>query len=622
MSRAVSRTSLLALVLLVALCAPAAAARPDERIDGQFIVVFDESVDRPGAATAARERRHGFRAKHRYAHAVKGFAARLTAGQVRSLRNDPAVEAVVADRVVRAGAALATGDTAPTGVRRIEAATSTTARGAASGAVAVIDTGIDLAHPDLRSHAVSGTNCIDPSRSAQDDEGHGTHVAGTIAAANDGTGVVGVAPGTKLYAVKVLDHNGSGSTSSVVCGIDWVTKNAASLGIRVANMSLGGTGAPVASCATTTDPEHRAICTSSDPSGAGVVYVVAAGNSGWDFDYAPQPDIPAAYPQVVTVSAMADSDGRPGGSGARCDREYDDRYAKFSNFAATSGGAAHTIAGPGVCITSTRLGGGTTALSGTSMASPHLAGAVALCIGEGATAGPCAGLASNDPGAYIAKLTGKSTDLSYGFYGDPNRPLSGRFYGHLAWPAPLAAPVESDTTAPAAPTGLTATSGDARVALDWADNGELDLARYEVLRSTTAGGPYATMGTATGSAYTDTAVTNGTTYHYVVRAVDTSGNVSATSSEASATPVASTASFTLSATGTKIKGIQHGDLSWKTNSTATSVDVYRNGARVTTTANDGFHRDRIGKNGSGTYTYKVCAAGTTTCSNEATVVFS
>ncbi|HEV2061709.1 MAG TPA: S8 family serine peptidase, partial [Solirubrobacteraceae bacterium] len=474
--------------------------------------------------------------------------------------------------------------------------------------------------PDLRENAVSGTNCIDPSRSAQDDEGHGTHVAGTIGAANNGSGVVGVAPGTKLYAVKVLDKRGSGSTSSVVCGIDWVTKNAKALGIRVANMSLGGAGAPVESCATTTDPEHRAICTSSDPNGAGVVYVVAAGNSGWDFDYAPQPDIPAAYPQVITVSAMSDTDGRPGGSGSSCSREYDDRYASFSNFAATAGGAAHTIAGPGVCITSTRLGGGSTAMSGTSMASPHLAGAVALCISEGATAGACAGLASNDPGAYIAKLTGKATDLTYGFYGDPNQPLSGRFFGYLAWPGQLA-PAEQDTTAPAAPTGLTATSGDARIALDWADNAEPDLARYEVLRSTTAGGPYAKVADVTGSSYTDGSLTNGTTYYYVVRAVDTSGNVSAASGEASATPVAAAASFTLSATGFKVKGFQYADLSWKTNSTATSVDVYRDGAKITSTANDGSYRDDIRNKGGGTYTYKVCAAGTETCSNEATVVF-
>jgi subtilisin len=452
MSRLTFRLALpLSLLVLAATATASAAAAPperrDEQIPGRYIVLFEDSVERPGEATRERERAHGFQARHRYSRAVRGFAAQLSPGQVRKLEADRAVEAVVPDRRVRALGPLAAGETAPTGVRRIEAATATTVRGAASGAVAVIDTGIDLQHPDLKANAVDGINCIDSSASAQDDQGHGTHVAGTIAAGNAGSGVVGVAPGTKLYAVKVLDASGSGSTSSVVCGIDWVTKNAKALGIRVANMSLGGPGQPVQSCSTTTDPQHRAICVSSDPAGAGVLYVVAAGNSGWDFDYARQPDVPAAYPQVVTVTAMADSDGRPGASGTTCSGEYDDRYASFSNFAAIFSGAAHAIAGPGVCIVSTGLGGGTMTASGTSMATPHLAAAAALCIGEGTTAGPCAGLASNNPGAYIAELSAKSSDSSYGFYGDPNRPVSGRWYGHLAWPAPLDT-TTTDTTAP------------------------------------------------------------------------------------------------------------------------------------------------------------------------------
>ena len=106
-------------------------------------------------------------------------------------------------------------------------------------------------------------------------------MAGTIAARNNGSGVVGVAPNTKLYAVKVLNSSGNGTASQVICGIDWVTANASSLGIKVVNMSLGGGGPPVQSCSTTTDAEHKAICRSTE---AGVTYVVAAGNSGWDFD--------------------------------------------------------------------------------------------------------------------------------------------------------------------------------------------------------------------------------------------------------------------------------------------------------------------------------------------------
>ena len=265
--------------------------------------------------------------------------------------------AVTPDRVVRAlarGPARGRATAAPTGVRRIGAGTTTTARQASDAAVAVIDTGVDLDHPDL--NAVSGKNCVGAG-AAEDDDGHGTHVAGTIAARNNGAGVVGVAPATKIYAVKVLNSQGSGTFSQIICGIDWVTATRTdsdpSNNISVANMSLGGAGDPIEPCSTTSDPMHHAICNST---AAGVTYVVAAGNDGWDFDFATAPDTPAAYPQVLTVAAVADSDGRPGADGGApaCETgEADDRYASFSNYAATAVGRAHTIAGPGVCIGST-----------------------------------------------------------------------------------------------------------------------------------------------------------------------------------------------------------------------------------------------------------------------------
>jgi len=432
-SRAAVRCLPLLLVVLV-LPSGAAAARPDERIPGRYIVVYERSVADAGAATQRREGAQGFRARQRYSRALKGFSARLNERQVQRLRTDPAVAAVVADRVVRAAGdvPLRAGESPPTGVRRIAAASATSAREASAASVAVLDTGIDLDHPDLR--VAGGTNCVTPGASADDDHGHGTHVAGTIAAANDGAGVVGVAPGTPVAPVKVLGADGSGSTSSIVCGIDW----ALARGVDVVNMSLGGTGGPVRPCAETTDPMHLAVCRAVT---GGVTVVAAAGNDGWDFDYPDQPDVPAAYPEVLTVTSVSDSDGLPGASGGAspCNSaEADDRAAGYSNFALTAAGSDHTLAAPGTCIRSTMPGGGYGRMSGTSMATPHVAGLVALCLEEGGRSGACAGLA---PAEIIQRMrleaaARAAADGGYGFLGDPQRVLSGRVYGNLAWVAP------------------------------------------------------------------------------------------------------------------------------------------------------------------------------------------
>jgi subtilisin family serine protease len=441
-----------ATALLFSMPAVAVAAekpRVPASVDGSYIVVFERSTVNPDDKTRRLERAKGFRSRHRYERAVKGFAARLTDRQVRELRADPDVAFVSPNREVHAlgGVPIAAGEDVPSGVRRIDASIAATVHAASTANVAVIDSGIDLAHPDL--DAVDGTNCVTPGTPAQDDNGHGTHVAGTIGARNNGAGVVGVAPGTRTYAVKVLAASGGGSYADIICGIDWATATRTDSDpvndISVVNMSLGGVGDPVAPCATTTDPLHRAICVST---AAGITYVVAAGNDGWDFDYAAAPDTPAAYPEALTVTAMSDSDGRSGASGgapACTTGESDDMYSSFSNFAATSTGAAHTIAGPGVCVRSTWPGGGHATISGTSMATPHIAAAVALCLGEAGQAGPCAGMT---PAQIVAKMRSdaqsrSSAVSSYGFRGDPLRPYSGVYFGYLGW-APM-----PDTTAPA-----------------------------------------------------------------------------------------------------------------------------------------------------------------------------
>jgi subtilisin family serine protease len=305
------------------------------------------------------------------------------------------------------------GATLATGVRRIGGGT----KAAAGVAVAVLDTGIDLSHPDLT--ALVGTNCVGGAgrrlSSVSDGNGHGTHVAGTIG----GKGGIGVAPGTTVYAVKVLDDAGRGSISQLICGIDWVTENAPRLGIRVASLSLGMAGEPDSDCGRSSrDALHKALCASI---AKGVVYVVAAGNNASDIAH----DVPAGYPEVLAVAAISDSDGAPGGKGPPivCVRgERDDSFATFSNYAADS---SHIVAAPGVCIRSAWPGGGYRTISGTSMAAPHVSATVALCIASG----HCRG----SPAAIIRQIRADAAAHGDAFSGDEHAPIAHRHYGDLVW---------------------------------------------------------------------------------------------------------------------------------------------------------------------------------------------
>ena len=239
--------------------------------------------------------------------------------------------------------------------------------------------------------------------------------------------MVGVAPGTKLYSVKVLDSRGSGTLSEILCGINWVTANAAALNIKVANMSLAGSGANDNNCGNTNhDAEHQAICNSS---AVGVSYIAAAGNNGASFaNY-----IPAAYPEVLTATAMTDTDGLPGGLGpAPCIKgQKDDTYATYSNYAVSATDQAHAIAAPGTCVVSDQNGGGTSTYYGTSQAAPHVAGSVALCLNDGGVPGSCAAL---PPAQIIAKLRSDATataTTANDFTGDPSHPITGKYFGYL-----------------------------------------------------------------------------------------------------------------------------------------------------------------------------------------------
>jgi len=250
----------------------------------------------------------------------------------------------------------------PTGVDRVDAELS--ANTAYGIKVAVIDTGIDYTHPDLDGNYKGGYDYVNNDADPIDDNGHGTHVAGIIAAEDNDIGVVGVAPQAWLYAVKVLDRRGDGWLSDVIAGINWAAEN----DMDVANLSLGAKGQSQAL--------HTAVVNATL---AGVTLVVAAGNESDDAEGY----VPATYDEVITVSAIADFDGQSGGlasskyygRGRFKTEQKDDAFAYFSNY-----GQDIDLAAPGVEIYSTSVKGKYETLSGTSMAAPHVAGAAALYI--------------------------------------------------------------------------------------------------------------------------------------------------------------------------------------------------------------------------------------------------
>ncbi len=277
----------------------------------------------------------------------------LSEAEIKELKNNPAVLRVDNDAIATiqardvredargGGNVIIQAQTLPWGISKIKANQVWPSGNTADPVkVGVIDTGISLSHPDLANNIKGSYNAINTRKSANDDNGHGSHVAGIIAALNNTTGVVGAAPKADLYAIKVLNAAGSGYISDVIEGIDW----AISRNIKVINMSLG--------CDCDTQSLHDAVIRAKN---AGVVVVAAAGNSGGAVIY------PAAYPEAIAVSAT----------------DSNDNLASFS-----SRGPEVDLSAPGVSIYSTYKGLGYATLSGTSMASPHVAGAAALVLGS------------------------------------------------------------------------------------------------------------------------------------------------------------------------------------------------------------------------------------------------
>ena len=351
------------------------ASRPAGAPDptGRWIVMLKKGADTTAAVAKARKR-DGVKADRTYGRALRGFAASLNAKQRRDLLADPNVAAIVPDGIVHVTQSVPTGVSRVGGLRSPAAAINGVDQ-RVDADVAIVDTGIAY-HPDL--NVAGGYNCSTSDRTAwRDKENHGTHVAGTVGALDNAIGVVGVAPGARVWAVKILNDDGYGLISWYICGLDWILAQRDPVDssrplFEAVNMSVAKAGSDDRNCGlSNNDPLHQAICRVV---AGGITVVAAAANESHNA----AKDIPASYDEVITVSALADTDGKPGGLGGdRCyswgGYDKDDTFADFSNY-----GADVDIMAPGKCIMSTVPGGGYRYMSGTSMAAPTVTGAVAL----------------------------------------------------------------------------------------------------------------------------------------------------------------------------------------------------------------------------------------------------
>ena len=665
--------------------------RPDI-VEGHYIIVLSDlpGRDNPRAAAALDAlskdvgNMQGARVKHTYRHALTGFSAELTENQAEKLRNDPQVQSVEQDRYVYPTSDFTVQEYPTWGLDRIDQreplldrAYAYTASGAGVTAY-IIDSGIFYDHPEFGGRASLGYDFVleedpdntDPSQGPGEDcKGHGTHVAGSV-----GGNTYGVAKNVHLVSVRVFGCTGGTPRSRVIAAVDWVTQDVQENERlpAVVNMSLGGFYHP--------DGLSYDIAIGNSTA-AGINYVVAAGNSNDDaciFE-------PARNPDVLTVGASWITDSR----------------ASFSNY-----GECVDLYAPGAAIVSAWNtddwrgdGSYTRSASGTSMASPHVAGVVALYLEDNPTATPTVVhaeiLANTTPDA-VGDVPSGTNDLLFSLwqpleFTPPPPPqmdigltttglkIRGRQVVDLTWnPVNVWVEIFRDgslvgtrppgydffrdntdvngndgtyehqicesssfyVTSPCTDTVTTifgsggGDDGDEPNVPPTADfSYQVDGLTVQFTdASTDSDGSITAWNWSLGDGASSTVqhpvhtYTADGTYTVSLTVTDNDGDTGTTSKNVTVgsddpPPPPPPGDFTLSAEGYKVQGRWRADLNWTPSGTSANVDVYRDGSVIATTPNDGSYTDATNFRGGGSLTYKVCEAGTDTCSNEVAVEF-
>lgn len=562
-------TGLPAAALAMVLAACGEVSRPTDAMEPslaraggereQVIVVFRSDVANPRGLAQQLAAASGGELAYTYEHAIKGMAGSFPSAALDGLRRNPNVAYIEPDGEVTIST---TQSNATWGLDRIDQrdrplnGTYTYDPTGAGVRAYIIDTGIRASHGEFSGRMLPGYDAVTSGGSADDCNGHGTHVAGTV-----GGTVYGVAKQVHLVPVRVLNCQGSGTISGVVAGVDWVRNNFDPP--AVANMSLGG-GA--------SSSLDQAV---ANAVAAGVTFVVAAGNSNRNAcNYSP-----ARVASAITVGATTSSDAR----------------ASYSNY-----GSCLDLFAPGSSITSAwhTSNSATNTISGTSMASPHVAGVAALYLQGAPTASPATVTANIVNNASTNKVTSPGT-------GSPNRLL---YMAHLNGAAPP--PENQPPTA-----SFTAPSCTVNVACTFDGSGSSDPEGGSLSYSWAFGD-----GTTGNTAIVHKTYTGEGPFTVTLTVTDNGGLTGQVSKNVTVSASSSPTGISLEVTGYKVRGTKMADLAWS-GATSANVDIYFDGAKVTTTGNDGAYTHDLNSKGGGSHTFRVCEAGTNTCSNVVTVTY-